>query len=61
MKSYIRDIQDRTRTATGHRKGSSSQTVAQWEERLAAKRLQHNPFLFLLHSIYTFELIDSPQ
>ena len=41
-----------THTTTGHRKHSSSQTLAQWEERLAAERLQHIAF-FTSSSYYT--------
>ena len=38
----------RTRTATGHRKRSSSQTAAQRKEGMAAERLLHIPF-FRIH------------
>ena len=34
----------RVQLATGYRNRSLSQTVAQREEHLAAKELQHNPF-----------------
>ena len=34
----------RVQLDTGHRNRSLSQTVAQREERLAAKELKHNPF-----------------
>ena len=47
----------RTCTATGHRKCSSSQTVAQRKEGLAAKRLRHIPFFILLYIIHIYFII----
>ena len=45
----------RTRTATGQKKRSLSQTAAQKEERLVVERLQHIPF-FITSSYYTCTL-----